>query len=347
MNIIFYIFVFDMNTEGLPWVEKFRPKKIDEIIHQSVVVKLLMNSLNTNNLQHMLFYGPPGTGKTSMISAFCNEIFTKHVSKDKNSSNLLKTRVKLLNASNERGIDVVRNDIINFAKLKISSVGPPFKIIILDEADSMTHDAQTALRRTIEEYSHITIFCFICNYESKIIDAIKSRCAIYRFEPLPKKEMRKRLQMICEKESVTIDKKSSDFLLDISRGDMRQVLNILQSAVSLNPQKTSIKTLKMVAGVIPERIIESIYNDCKNKSSKNRYKNVSKMANEMLSLGYPILRIYNSLIECIINDEDITDYKKAKFIQFISDSDNKIRTSADPYIQLVWLFNEIQYEMQI
>lgn len=163
----------------MPWVEKYRPSKIEEVSHQLEVVNALGVSIKTGQVPHLLMYGPPGTGKTSTVLAMAKELFGKE---------FYKHRILELNASDERGISVVREKIKKFAQRKIAQnpdiACPPIQICILDEADSMTIDAQAALRRIIEAYSHSTRFCIICNYISKIIDPLASRCVKFRFSPI-------------------------------------------------------------------------------------------------------------------------------------------------------------------
>jgi replication factor C subunit 2/4 len=191
-----------------------RPRTIDEISHQDEVVSALRKCLDTGHLPHLLFYGPPGTGKTSTILALARQLF---------GAELIRERVLELNASDERGIDVIRNKVKRFAQVSVSAQTvttstttttttsqsststlhvPGYKIIILDEVDNMSSDAQNALRRIIEVYSHVTRFCLICNYISKIIDPLTSRCAKFRFQPLPLSSVKERLLYICQEEKI-------------------------------------------------------------------------------------------------------------------------------------------------
>ena len=188
-----------------------RPKSVTEISHQGEVVESLRKSIEKKSMPHLIFYGPPGTGKTSTILACARDLFGADY----------KSRVMELNASDERGISVVRNKIKSFARLAVGSskaaataeggaggsasshTPPPYKLIVLDEADSMTTDAQSALRRTMETYSKVTRFCIICNYISRLIPPIASRCAKFRFKPLPAEAMVSRLGHIAQQEQVS------------------------------------------------------------------------------------------------------------------------------------------------
>jgi replication factor C subunit 3/5 len=207
------------SKESLPWIEKYRPNSLDDLIAHTEIIKTINRLIDANSLPHRLFYGPPGTGKTSTILACAHRLYGKNFS----------SMVLELNASDDRGIGVVRNQIKNFAGTrKLFSAG--VKLIILDEADALTNVAQAALRRVIEKYSKSTRFCLICNYANKIIPAIQSRCTRFRFAPLKKKEMKGRLREIADAESVNLPESGLEAILDLCQGDMRKMLNILQSA---------------------------------------------------------------------------------------------------------------------
>merc|ERR1711998_352617 len=178
-----------------PWTEKYRPKTMADVSHQDEVVSTLKGCLDGGSFPHLLFYGPPGTGKTSTALAIARDLF----------GDQFKTRVLELNASDERGISIVRGKIKEFARTAVNSTGPGFKIIILDEADAMTPDAQSAMRRTMEEYSKVTRFAIICNYVTRIIEPLASRCAKFRFKPVGDGPLRERLVHICEQEGVNCD----------------------------------------------------------------------------------------------------------------------------------------------
>jgi replication factor C subunit 3/5 len=208
----------DKDSSSLMWVEKYRPNGLDDLLSHGAIVTTLRRLISSNRLPHLLFYGPPGTGKTSAILACAREMY----------GNEFRTMVLELNASDARGIDVVRDQIKSFASTRrIFSSG--VKLIILDEADAMTSQAQMALRRVVEKYTANTRFCFICNYVNKILPALQSRCTKFRFGPLPAADVRSRLEEIAAQENVQLASGAVETLLDLANGDMRRVLNILQS----------------------------------------------------------------------------------------------------------------------
>ncbi len=226
------------------WTEKYRPSKLSAVIGESENINRLESFVKDKNIPHLIFAGPPGTGKTSTAIALARELFG-----DSWRDNFLE-----LNASNERGIDIIRENIKNFAKIKPSNdLG--FKIIFLDEADHLTPDAQAALRRTMEMYYNTTRFIFSCNYSSKIIPPIQSRCVVLRFSPINKNEMVSRLKAISKKENFEIDDESLDAIYEISEGDMRKAINILQAIKTTG--KISPATIYQIAGEINKMNIKN------------------------------------------------------------------------------------------
>ncbi|KAF9015966.1 P-loop containing nucleoside triphosphate hydrolase protein [Hymenopellis radicata] len=204
--------------ENLPWVEKYRPVTLDDVVSHKDITATIEKFIEKNRLPHLLFYGPPGTGKTSTILAVARRIY----------GNDYRKQILELNASDERGIDVVREQIKQFAETRtLFSKG--YKLIILDEADMMTQAAQAALRRVIEQYTKNVRFCIICNYVNKITPAIQSRCTRFRFSPLPIAQVEKRLTTVVEAENVTLTDDGKKALLKLSKGDMRRALNVLQA----------------------------------------------------------------------------------------------------------------------
>jgi len=206
-------------TPNLPWVEKYRPNALEELISHEDIISTIRTFISQDKLPHLLFYGPPGTGKTSTILACAKEIYPV---KQFNSM------VLELNASDDRGIGIVRGQILNFASTR-TIFNSGYKLVILDEADAMTNDAQNALRRIIEKFTDNVRFCLIGNYLSKIIPALQSRCTRFRFGPLGADQILPRLEHVCKEEKVTITEDGKEALMTLSQGDMRKVINILQS----------------------------------------------------------------------------------------------------------------------
>jgi len=202
-----------MNISNLPWIEKYRPKTMDDMIDHEEKINTLKNLIHKNELPHLLFYGPPGTGKTSLILAAAREMY----------GNEFKIHILELNASDDRGIDIVRNKIPNFVKTKSNKL----RLVILDEADAMTQDAQSALRRVMEKYINTSRFCLICNNFNKIIPGIKSRCSIMRFGILNALEVQSKIRQITDKEHVQITDEAITTLINVQK-DFRQILNTLQ-----------------------------------------------------------------------------------------------------------------------
>ncbi|CAI8055030.1 Replication factor C subunit 5 [Geodia barretti] len=214
--------VKEAQQRQLPWVEKYRPQNLDELISHRDIISTIQRFMCEDRLPHLLFYGPPGTGKTSTILACARTLYAPRE---------FNSMVLELNASDDRGIGIVRGAILSFASTRtIFKSG--FKLIILDEADAMTNDAQNALRRVIEKFTENVRFCLICNYLSKIIPALQSRCTRFRFGPLEPKQMELRLQHVIKEEGVSVQPDGVESLITLSGGDMRRALNVLQVIIS-------------------------------------------------------------------------------------------------------------------
>jgi len=208
-------------TGAVPWVEKYRPRAIGDIISHEEIMGALKKLIASNSLPHLLFYGPPGTGKTTTILSCARLIY---------GDGPLKGNVLELNASDDRGIEVVRNQIKDFASTAQVFSTVSFKLIILDEADQMSGEAQAALRRVIEKYTKNVRFCILCNHVNKVIPAIQSRCSRFRFAPLKKAQMMPRLTHVLGEERVQYDDPGLSAAIRLSGGDMRRCINILQGA---------------------------------------------------------------------------------------------------------------------
>jgi len=228
------------------WIEKYRPVRLDQVAGQDETIERLKSYVATKNLPHLLFSGPPGVGKTASAVSIAREIF---------GEDLWRENFTELNASDERGIDVVRNKIKNFAKTAPIG-GSQFKIIFLDEADALTSDAQSALRRTMERFSNNCRFILSCNYSSKIIEPIQSRCAVYRFRRLSDESIRKRLEFIAEEQELSITEDGYEALVYVAQGDMRKAVNSLQAAAFIDrDQPISRETIyRTTATANPEEI---------------------------------------------------------------------------------------------
>jgi len=261
------------NNCTLPWIEKYRPNSINDIISHDQNIETIKKLLSNNSLPHLLFYGSSGTGKTSTILAIAKNIY----------KNNIRLMVMKLDASDDRGINSVREDIKGFAE-KNNMFHKGVKLIILDEVDSMTYDAQFALRRIIEKYSSTIRFCLICNYENKIIPAIKSRCANFRFNNIDIKHISNKLTEISKLEKVSYEEGVIEIISELSKGDLRKAINILQSLYMQSNNITKKGCYEMIGIPLKEEIqiivsllldrtkdINNCYNIINNIIKKNNY----------------------------------------------------------------------------
>ncbi|XP_076879592.1 replication factor C subunit 4 isoform X2 [Brachyhypopomus gauderio] len=288
-------------------------------------------------LPNLLFYGPPGTGKTSTILAAARELY---------GPQLYRQRVLELNASDERGIQVVREKVKNFAQLTVAGTRPdgkacpPFKIIILDEADSMTGPAQAALRRTMEKESRTTRFCLICNYVSRIIEPLTSRCSKFRFKPLADEVQRERLLEICEKESLKYTKEAIEALVRVSEGDLRKAITLLQSAARLSAEKEITESVVTeMAAVVPPKVIENLLQTC----YKGTFEKLEIAVKDMIDEGYAATQVLNQLHDIII-EESLGDKQKSVITEKMAVVDKCLVDGADEYLQLLGLCSVIMQQ---
>ncbi len=317
---------------SIPWVDKYRPRHITSLAHQDEVKKVLLKTLETGDLPNFIFYGPPGTGKTSAILALAYELF---------GPELIKERVLELNASDQRGINVVRDKIIKYAKESISDPdpnypSPPYKIIILDEADAITLDAQAALRKVIESASKITRFCFTCNYIEKMIQPIISRCVKFRFKPLSIDILNERLTKISEFEKIKINSECINRISEISEGDCRKAIMILQNCKYILKIKKSIniKDCEELTGTTSLETLENIWI----KLMDSNIYEIDKLANNVLYDGINLNDLLKYLKNKIIKSK-INDSNKSKLIIELLNVNTKLMEKTNEYLQLVYLFS--------
>jgi replication factor C subunit 2/4 len=236
----------------------------------------------------------------------------------------------------------VRDKIKKYSQKLVSKIAdrnaPNFQIVILDEADSMTNDAQSALRRVIEDYTKNTRFCFICNYVSKIIDPIASRCAKYRFSPLTRDTQLARLKFIGEKEKLTVDEGVMNFLIDISEGDLRRSINLLQSISQLGSDLMTPQVINDICGIIPVEDVEALFNSARTMNTDN----VIKTADEFFYSGYDLRQLLVQLNELVVNRRDLTEEEKIKICEIIQDSEINLLEGASPNLKLYSLLAEIK-----
>jgi DNA polymerase III delta prime subunit len=363
-----------------------RPKTLSEVTAQDNTIQILSRTMQSTNLPHMLFYGPPGTGKTSTILALAKELY---------GPELMKSRVLELNASDERGISIVRLKVKDFARQQLSVAPtynvmteenkgegkmvryrdkypcPPFKIIVLDEADSMTQDAQSALRRTMETYSRMTRFCLVCNYVTRIIDPLASRCSKFRFKSLDQGNAVKRVSDIARLEGVGLEQGVAEELVRVADGDLRKAITFLQSAARLvgavqgagvgkrgkkrvvvededemdidTPSTSSatplinLPTIAEIAGVIPPSTL-STFSDSLFPTSKSkaiRFPEIAKIVENMIAEGWSASQTVGQLYEQVMYDERVEEVKKVRLAGVFSETDKRLLDGGDEHLAVL------------
>lgn len=314
------------SVNTLPWIEKYRPSSLDEILSHEEIISSLKIFIKSKCLPHLLFYGPPGTGKTSTITAVAKELYGKY----------FHFMVMELNASDDRGIEVVRNKIKQFVMSKNVFFGETieerkdiFKLVILDETDAMTADAQAILRKIIEKYTNNTRFCLICNYIQNISQALQSRCTRFRFSPIDNQNIVQKIMNIVENENIKITKSGIETVINRSYGDMRKVINILQS-VSMSYDIINEQNINVCLGYPRKQHMEIIIDNLLNNSFEKAYYNIIKIKNNHgLTLGDIITEIHDLLIMYVLesktpfeviklldNDKIISILDKLRFIEY-------------------------------
>jgi replication factor C subunit 2/4 len=318
----------------------------------------------------MLFYGPPGTGKTSTVLALAKELF---------GPELMRSRVLELNASDERGISIVREKVKDFARAVVSAPSeharknypcPPYKIIILDEADSMTGDAQAALRRTMETYSSITRFCLICNYVTRIIDPLASRCSKFRFKPLDNTNSLERLQYISQAENLKYQPEALSTLLQASDGDLRKSITLLQSAARLHSlggslgakdsegdveltdedveegnQVISVETINEISGTVPEETIDGLLSVCRPSSGPSDmnflFNKIQTAVENVILAGWNATQLISQLHDKLLESEYLDAKKKSAISWFLSEVDERLNDGSDEHLEILQLLTKV------
>ncbi|XP_071789945.1 replication factor C subunit 5-like [Asterias amurensis] len=312
---------------NLPWVEKYRPNKLEDLISHQEIISTIQKFMNEDRLPHLLFYGPPGTGKTSTILACAKQLYTP---KEFNSM------VLELNASDDRGIGIVRGPILSFASTRtIFKSG--FKLVILDEADAMTNDAQNALRRVIEKFTENTRFCLICNYLSKIIPALQSRCTRFRFGPLDMKQMVPRVQHVINEEKVNVTEDGLNALVTLSKGDMRRSINILQST-SMAYDIVNEENVYQCTGHPLRSDIESIVDWMLNKDYTTAYNNIMKLK----TLKGLALQDILTEVHIYVHRIDFPMKVRVYLLEKMADTEHRLAAGTSEKIQLGSLLSAFQ-----
>lgn len=300
------------------WTEKYRPSTFSEIVGQQEIVKRIESLTKAMNIPHMLFAGPAGVGKSTMALIVVKELFGENW-----RENFLE-----LNASDERGINVIREKVKNFARTK--SLGKvPFKVIFLDEADALTPEAQQALRRTMENFSATCRFILSCNYSSKIIDPIQSRCAIFRFKLLERKDIEKYLRRIIQAEKLIVEDEAMEIIYEGSEGDCRRATNILQSTAAVSPNITAEIVSTVISNAKPKDIRVVLDYALSGDFERAREKLLDIMLKESIS-GQDVIKSIQKEIWNLPIEPEI----KVKLTEKTGEIEFRIIEGSDPFIQL-------------
>ncbi|MFB6203347.1 MAG: replication factor C small subunit [Candidatus Nanohaloarchaea archaeon] len=306
------------------WTEKHRPETLDEVIGQEKIVERLKAFVEEDSVPHMLFAGPAGTGKTTSAVALAKDLFGDD----------WKDNFKETNASDERGIDVVRDQIKSFARTK--PINADYKIIFLDEADALTSDAQQALRRTMEQFSDNCRFILSCNYSSKIIDPIQSRCAVFRFNRLEKEDVEDYIKRLGKEEDFKISGEAIDAIMRVSEGDLRRVTNVLQTAAIQNEEIEEKDIYAVAASLRPDEIREILDKSLSGDFIEAR----EDLADLMIERGLDGQDVINSIHREIF-DLELDDRQKLKIIESLGEFEFRIAEGGSSDIQIEALLAKI------
>ncbi|KAI3654780.1 hypothetical protein MP228_000160 [Amoeboaphelidium protococcarum] len=314
------------SSDSLPWIEKYRPQQLKDLVSHQDIISTINKFIDAGQLPHLLLYGPPGTGKTSTVLACARKMYGEDYRK----------MILELNASDDRGIDVVREQIITFASTKqIFNQG--VKLIILDEADSMTQPAQAALRRVMEKYTRNVRFCIICNYVSKIIPAIQSRCTRFRFAPLKREQIQDRLNFIVQQEGIVMKDDGMTALMRLAKGDMRRALNIMQSVHAAYNLVNEENVYSCVGAPLPKDI-ESIVHALLEKDFAGAYDFISTLKVER---GLALADLVTEVFQFALNI-DFPAKMKTYLIKELADIEFRSSSGCSEKLQLSSLIATFQ-----
>lgn len=319
-------------SDGLPWVEKYRPETLDNVAGNEGIVETIRQFIKKKQLPHLLFYGPPGTGKTSTIIAVAKELYGKQY----------RSMILELNASDDRGIDVVREQIKMFASTRQMFGGPAaqqqFKLIVLDEADAMTNVAQNALRRIIEKYSHHTRFCILANYAHKLNPALISRCTRFRFSPVAEAAARKFLEHVIAEEHLDITEAALTALIKQSNGDMRRNLNVLQACAARVQGAIQPADVYECVGSPDPRDIETLIYSLLTEDWPQSYPLLTKMKQEKgLALADMLSMIGDAMV-----DVDIDEKARGRILSGLADVEYRLSNGGSEKIQTAGMIGVIR-----
>jgi|LauGreDrversion4_2_1035121.scaffolds.fasta_scaffold110082_2 replication factor C subunit 2/4 len=310
-------------TCELPWSEKYRPTRLEDVVGNNEIIRRLMNISKEGNIPNIILSGPSGLGKTTSIHCLAKGLLGDDYDKG----------VLEINASDTRGIEIVRNKIKMFAQKKTNFNGIKHKIVILDEADSMTGAAQQALRRTMEMYSTTTRFVFACNTSTKIIEPIQSRCAILRFTKLDNEDLRRRLEYIMREEKIEdiMDKDGIEAILFLSDGDLRYAINILQVASTFRERKITEEFIYQICDKPQPILIKKILEACYKKS----FEVAKEQVIELCEKGFAMSDIIILLFKMICNEKELEEKKKIDMLKIITNYHQRIIYGTSTELQLI------------